>query len=46
METALTSSEVLLERILASTLMYIGTLARDAFGRRASQCQIIDWLLD
>ena len=45
MEAALISPEVPLERIPASTLMSIGTHARDAFGRRASQCQTIEWLL-
>jgi hypothetical protein len=46
MEAALISPDVPLERIPASTLMYIGTHARDAFGRRASQCQTIEWLID
>jgi hypothetical protein len=46
MEAALTSPEVPLERIPPSTLMFIGIHARDAFGRRASRCQTIEWLLD
>jgi hypothetical protein len=46
MEAALTTPEIQLERIPASTLMFIGTHARDAFGRRASQCQTIEWLID
>ena len=46
MEAALTSPEIALERIPASTLMHIGIHARDAFGRRAGQCQTLEWLLD
>jgi hypothetical protein len=46
MEAALTSPDIALERIPAETLMYIGTHARDAFGRRASQCQTLEWLID
>jgi hypothetical protein len=46
MEAALTSPEVALERIPASTLLHIGIHARDTFGRRASQCQTIEWLVD
>lgn len=45
-EAALTSPEIPLERIPASTLMHIGIHARDAFGRRGSQCQTIEWLID
>jgi hypothetical protein len=46
MEAALVSPEIPLERIPVSTLMYIGIHARDAFGRRASHCQTIEWLID
>jgi hypothetical protein len=46
MEAALTSPDIPLERIPTVTLMHIGTHARDAFGRRASQCQTIEWLID
>jgi hypothetical protein len=46
MEAALTSPEIPLERIPASTLMHIGIHARDAFGRRAGQCQTLEWLID
>lgn len=46
MEAALTSPNIPLERIPAATLMYIGIHARDVFGRRASQCQTLQWLID
>jgi len=46
MEAALISPDVRLESIPVSTLMYIGTHARDVFGRRASQCQTLEWILD
>lgn len=46
MEAALTSPDVPLERIPVSTLMYIGIHARDAFGRRAGQCQTLEWVID
>ena len=46
MEAALTSPEIPLERIPVSTLMFIGIHARDAFGRRASQCQTLQFVLD
>jgi hypothetical protein len=46
MEATLTSPEISLERIPASTLMFIGIHARDAFGRRASQCQTLEWIID
>jgi hypothetical protein len=45
-EATLTSPEIPLDRIPASTLMHIGIHARDVFGRRASQCQTIEWLID
>lgn len=45
-EATLTSPEIPLERIPASTLMHIGIHARDVFGRRASQCQTLEWLID
>jgi hypothetical protein len=45
-EATLTSPEIALERIPASTLMHIGIHARDVFGRRASQCQTLEWLID
>ncbi|GAA6141931.1 hypothetical protein [Hydrogenophaga sp. 5NK40-0174] len=44
-ESTLTTLEVELERISPSTLMHIGTHARDVFGRRASQCQSLQWVL-
>ncbi|MCE7937444.1 hypothetical protein DCC79_03110 [bacterium] len=46
MEAALIDPDVALEQIPVSTLLSIGIHARDAFGRRASQCQTIEWLLD
>jgi hypothetical protein len=46
MEAALTAPEIPLERIPASTLMFIGIHARDAFGKRASQCQTLQWIID
>jgi hypothetical protein len=46
MEAALIGPDVPLDQIPASTLMYIGVHARDAFGRRASQCQTLEWLID
>jgi hypothetical protein len=46
MEAALPSPEIPLEQIPAATLMYIGIHARDVFGRRASQCQTIEWIID
>jgi hypothetical protein len=45
-EATLTSPDVALERIPASTLMHIGIHARDVFARRASQCQTLEWLID
>ena len=46
MEAALASPDIPLREIPPSTLMFIGTHARDVFGRRASQCQTLEWLLD
>lgn len=45
-EATLTSPDIQLERIPASTLMHIGIHARDVFGRRASQCQTLQWVFD
>lgn len=45
-EATLTSPDIALERIPASTLMHIGIHARDVFARRASQCQTLEWLID
>ncbi|HJU04401.1 MAG TPA: hypothetical protein VJ692_04560 [Nitrospiraceae bacterium] len=45
-EATLTSPDISLERIPASTLMHIGIHARDVFARRASQCQTLEWLID
>jgi hypothetical protein len=45
-EATLTSPDIPLERIPASTLMHIGIHARDVFARKASQCQTTEWLLD
>jgi hypothetical protein len=45
-EATLTSPEIPLERIPAATLMHIGIHARDVFGRRAGQCQSLQWLID
>jgi hypothetical protein len=45
-EATLTSPDVPLERIPASTLMQIGIHARDVFARRASQCQTTEWLIN
>jgi hypothetical protein len=45
-EATLTSPDIPLERIPASTLMQIGIHARDVFARKASQCQTTEWLLD
>jgi hypothetical protein len=45
-EATLTSPEIPLERISAATLMHIGIHARDVFGRRAGQCQSLQWLID
>lgn len=44
-EATLTSPDILLERIPASTLMQIGIHARDVLGRKASQCQTLEWLI-
>ena len=45
-EATLTSPDIPLERIPAATLMHIGIHARDVFGRRAGQCQSLQWLID
>jgi hypothetical protein len=45
-EATLTSPEIPIERIPASTLMQIGIHARDVFARRAGQCQTLQWLID
>jgi hypothetical protein len=45
-EASLTSPDIPLERISAATLMHIGIHARDVFGRRAGQCQSLQWLID
>ena len=45
-EATLTSPDISLERIPAATLMHIGIHARDVFGRRAGQCQSLQWLID
>lgn len=45
-EATLTSPDIALERIPASTLMHIGIHARDVFARRAGQCQTLEWLID
>ena len=45
-EATLTSPDITLEHIPASTLMQIGIHARDVFGRRAGQCQTLQWLID
>lgn len=45
-EATLTSPDIALDRIPASTLMHIGIHARDVFGRRAGQCQTLQWLID
>jgi hypothetical protein len=45
-EATLTSPDITLERIPAATLMHIGIHARDVFGRRAGQCQTLEWLID
>ena len=45
-EATLTSPDIPLERISAATLMHIGIHARDVFGRRAGQCQSLQWLID
>ena len=45
-EATITSPDIPLERIPASTLMHIGIHARDVFARRAGQCQTLEWLID
>jgi hypothetical protein len=45
-EATLTRPDIPLERIPAATLMHIGIHARDVFGRRAGQCQSLQWLID
>ena len=45
-EATLTSPDIALDRIPASTLMHIGIHARDVFARRAGQCQTLEWLIN
>lgn len=45
MEAALADPNVPFERISADVFYAIGVHARDAFGRRASQCQTLQWLI-
>lgn len=45
-EATLTSPDIPLSHIHATTLMHIGIHARDVFARRAGQCQTLEWLID
>jgi hypothetical protein len=46
MEAALPDPNLPFEKMELSTFLSIGTHARDAFGRRASKCQTLEWILD
>ena len=46
MEAALVDPNVPFERVPAEVFYAIGVHARDAFGRRASRCQTLEWLID
>ncbi len=46
MEAALIDPNVAFEKIQVDTFYAIGVHARDAFGRRASQCQSLQWVID
>lgn len=46
MEATLLDPEIKLERLPADVLWSIGVHARDVFGRRASQCQTLEWVFD
>lgn len=46
MEASLVNPDIAFQKIPVDVFYSIGTHARDAFGRRASQCQSIIWTLD
>ena len=46
MEATLLDPETPLERLPADVLWSIGVHARDVFGRRASQCQTLEWVFE
>ena len=46
MEATLLDPGVAIDRIPADVLWSIGAHARDVFGRRASQCQTLEWVFD
>jgi hypothetical protein len=46
MEATLLDPGIALERIPADVLWSIGVHARDVFGKRASQCQTLEWVFD
>jgi hypothetical protein len=46
MEATLVSPDITFERLPANVLWSIGVHARDVYGRRASQCQTLEWVFD
>jgi hypothetical protein len=45
-ETTLVSPDITFERLPGNVLWSIGVQARDVYGRRASQCQTLEWVFD
>ena len=46
METTLVSPDITFERLPGNVLWSIGVQACDVYGRRASQCQTLEWVFD